>query len=96
MVTPKWCLLRAMTDITSKLLHEQTGKLLDRARQGEKFRIIRDGRPDAFLVPASEEIDPEWSEIMAEVWKAQKRAGPKRPNPILKERKARNYASRLR
>jgi antitoxin (DNA-binding transcriptional repressor) of toxin-antitoxin stability system len=85
-----------MTDITSKLLHEQTGKVLDRARQGEKFRILRDGRPDAFLISASDAIDPEWSEIMAEVWKAQNRPGSKRTNPILKERKARNYASRLR
>jgi antitoxin (DNA-binding transcriptional repressor) of toxin-antitoxin stability system len=85
-----------MTDITSKLLHEQTGKLLDRARQGEKFRVLRDGRPDAFLIPVSEAIDPKWPEIMAEVWKARKRPGTKRPNPVLKERKARNYASRLR
>ena len=85
-----------MTDITSKVLHEQTAKVLDRSRRGEKFRIVRDGRADAFLVPASETIDPEWSEIMAEVWKAQKRSGPKRPNPILKERNARKYASRVR
>ena len=85
-----------MTDVTSKVLHEKTGQVLDRARQGERFRILREGRAEAFLVPASQEIDPEWGEIMAGVWKAQKDAGPKRPNPILKERKARKYASGLR
>jgi antitoxin (DNA-binding transcriptional repressor) of toxin-antitoxin stability system len=85
-----------MTDVTSKALHEKTGQLLDRARQGERFRILREGRAEAFLIPAAEAVDPEWKEIMAEVWQAQKAPGPKRPNPILKERKARNYAARLR
>lgn len=85
-----------MTDVTSKLLHEKTGQLLDRARQGERFRILRDGRAEAFLIPIAEAIDPEWPEIMAEVWEAQKKPGRKRPNPVLKERKARNYAARLR
>jgi antitoxin (DNA-binding transcriptional repressor) of toxin-antitoxin stability system len=85
-----------MTDVTSKMLHEKTGQLLDRARQGERFRVLRDGRPDAFLIPAAEAVDPEWTEIMAEVWKAQKKPGPKRHNPILKERKRRSYAARLR
>jgi antitoxin (DNA-binding transcriptional repressor) of toxin-antitoxin stability system len=85
-----------MTEVTSKVLHEKTGQLLDRARQGERFRILRDGRTDAFLIPAGEAIDPAWNEIMAEVWKARKAPGSKRRNPILKERKARKYAARLR
>ena len=85
-----------MTDVTSKMLHEKTGQLLDRARQGERFRIVRAGRAEAFLIPAGEAIDPEWTEIMADVWKAQQAPGPKRPNPILKERKRRSYAARLR
>lgn len=85
-----------MTDITSKTLHEKTGQVLDRARQGERFRVMRDGRPEAYLVPAGESIDPEWAEIMAEVWQARANAKSKRPNPILKERKARRYAARLR
>jgi antitoxin (DNA-binding transcriptional repressor) of toxin-antitoxin stability system len=55
-----------MTDVTSKMLHEKTGQLLDRARQGERFRILREGRADAFLVPAADSVDPEWSEIMAD------------------------------
>ena len=85
-----------MTDVTSKMLHEKTGQLLDRARQGERFRVLRDGRPDAFLIPAAEAIDPEWPEIMAEVWQAQKTSGKKRPNPILRERRSRKYAARVR
>ncbi|MHB8736283.1 MAG: hypothetical protein ACYC6M_13360 [Terriglobales bacterium] len=85
-----------MTDVTSKMLHEKTGQLLDRARQGERFRILREGRAEAFLIPAAETIDPAWAEIMAEVWKAQNVPGAKRANPILRERKARRYAGRLR
>jgi len=84
-----------MTDVTSKMLHEKTGQLLDRARRGERFRVVRDGRPDAFLIPPTEQVDAEWSEIMAEVWKAQKALGNKRPNPVLRERRSRKYAARL-
>ncbi len=84
------------TDRTSKVLHEKTGQLLDRLRQGERFRVLRDGEPNGFLVPVSESVDPGWPEIMAEVWAAQKQSKPTRKNPVLKERKARNYAARLR
>ena len=34
-------ILGDMTDVTSKTLHEKTGQLLNRARQGERFRILR-------------------------------------------------------
>ena len=78
------------------MLHEKTGQLLDRARQGERFRILRDGLAEAFLLPAGEAVDPEWPEIMAEVWKAQREAGPRRANPILKERRSRNYGAGVR
>lgn len=84
-----------LTDITSKMLHEKTGQVLDRLRRGERFRVLRDGSPDGILLPASDAIDPQWSEIMAEVWAVQKRARPT-PNPVLKERKGRKYAARLR
>ncbi len=84
-----------LTDITSKMLHEKTGQVLDRLRQGERFRVLRDGTPDGILLPASDAVDPEWSEIMAEVWSAQKPTHPI-PNPVLKERKTRKYAARLR
>ena len=82
-----------ITDITSKTLHEKTGQVLDRLRRGERFRVLRDGEPEALMVPVEEAIDPEWPEIMAEVLAARKQAKSVRENPILKERKARNYAA---
>jgi antitoxin (DNA-binding transcriptional repressor) of toxin-antitoxin stability system len=85
-----------LTDITLKTLHGKTGQVLDRLRRGERFRVLRDGEPEALLVPVEEAIDPEWPEIMAEVLAARKQAKSVRENPIRKERKARNYAARLR
>ena len=85
-----------VTDVTSKMLHEKTGQILARAKQGERFRVLRYGQPDAFLLPASDAIDPEWGAMMAEMWAAQKEHGKTRTNPVLQERKARNHATRLR
>jgi len=85
-----------MTDITSKTLHEKTAQVLDRARRGERFRVLRDGKPDALVVPVNGAIDPEWSEILNDVRRLSKRQGAKKANPVLMERKRRNYASRLR
>jgi antitoxin (DNA-binding transcriptional repressor) of toxin-antitoxin stability system len=85
-----------MTSITSKELHEQTGALLDRVKQGQRFRVLRGGEPDALLVPANDQVDPSWDEIMAEVRKARAQAKPLRPNPVLTEREKRHYAARLR
>jgi antitoxin (DNA-binding transcriptional repressor) of toxin-antitoxin stability system len=82
--------------ITSKELHEQTGAVLDRVKQGQRFRILRGGEADALLVPANEQIDPSWDEIMVDVRKARARGGSTRPNPVLAERRKRNYAARLR
>jgi antitoxin (DNA-binding transcriptional repressor) of toxin-antitoxin stability system len=85
-----------MMEITSKQLHEQTAAMLDRAKRGQRMRVLRNGKPDALLVPADEAIDPSWDEIMADVRKARAKGGPTRPNPILAERRKRNYAARLR
>jgi antitoxin (DNA-binding transcriptional repressor) of toxin-antitoxin stability system len=85
-----------MTSITSKELHEQTGAVLNRVKQGQRFRILRAGETDALLVPASDPIDPPWDDIMAEVRKARSQAKPLRSNPIVAERKKRHYAARLR
>ncbi len=85
-----------MKDVTSKKLHEQTADCLNLVRQGQRLRIVRNGKPEAMLVPVKDRIDPSWDEIMAEVWKAQKESGPKTPNPVLAERKRRNYAARVR
>jgi len=38
--------------------------------------VLRNGTADALLVPANEEIDPSWDEIMADVRKARQRVAP--------------------
>ena len=85
-----------MTTITSKQLHEQTGALLDRVKQGQRFRVLRGGEADALLVPATDQIDPSWDQIMAEVRKARSQGKPPRPNPVLAERRKRNHAVGVR
>ena len=70
--------------------------LNSRVRQGERFRVLRHRETEGFLLPPSEAIDPERPEIMAEVWAAQKQPKPVSENPVLRERKARNRAARLR
>lgn len=85
-----------MTSITFKELHEQTGALLDRVKQGQRFRVLRAGEADALLVPANEQVDPTWDELMAEVRKARAQGHSCQPNPILAERRKRHYAARLR
>ena len=85
-----------MQDITCKHLHDETGKVVRAVKRGQKFRVSIDGKHSCLIVPATENIDPSWEEIMSEVWSAQKQPGKVRPNPILEERKRRNYAARLR
>ena len=84
------------TDISLKALHQRTGKLLGRVRRGERFRVLRHGETEGFLVPPSEALDPCWAEIMEDVWAAQKHHKPLRANPVLRERKKRKHAARLR
>jgi len=83
-----------MIAITSKELHEETGAVLDRVKQGQRFRVVRGGKADALLVPVTEQLDPSWDEIMREVRQARTKGGSARPNPILAERRKRH--ARLR
>ena len=85
-----------MTSITSKELHEQTAALLDRVKQGQRFRVLRGGKADALLVPANDQVDPPWDAIMGEVRKARAQGQPLRSNPVLAERRKRHYAARVR
>lgn len=85
-----------MTDVTSKVLHEKTGQLLDRTRRGERFRVLREGKPEAVLLPLADQVDPSWDEIMADVRAARAEAAERTPNPVLAERSRRNYAAHLR
>jgi len=82
--------------ITAKVLHEKTAECLDRVRQGERLRVVWGRKHEAWLVPAGAAEDPPWSEIMKDVWAAQKLGGEIRRNPVLAERHRRNHAARLR
>jgi antitoxin (DNA-binding transcriptional repressor) of toxin-antitoxin stability system len=77
-----------MKSITSKQLHEQTASLLDQVKQGQRLQVVRGGEADALLIPAIDQIDPPWDEIMVEVRKARTQAKRSRPNPILAEEKS--------
>jgi antitoxin (DNA-binding transcriptional repressor) of toxin-antitoxin stability system len=85
-----------MKTITSRTLHEQTRHCLDRVKGGEKLQIVRSGKLSALLVPPESEADPDWPEIMHEVWEAQEENQAPRPNPVLRERARRKYAARVR
>ena len=85
-----------MTSRTSKELHEQTGALLDRVKQGQRFRVLRGGEAGALLVPATDQVDPPWDKIMTEVRKARAQQEAPRPNPVLAERRKRDYAAGVR
>ena len=89
-----------MTEVTSKRLHEQTGAVLDMVGRGQRVRVIRNGKPAAVIVPANEKVDPSWGEIMADVWEAARKSRAERaltrPNPIIEERRKRNFALQIR
>jgi antitoxin (DNA-binding transcriptional repressor) of toxin-antitoxin stability system len=83
-------------EITTKNLHDATGKIVRAAKRGQAFSVSLDGEKSALIVPPGESPDPSWDEIMREVRAARAKGEPLRPNPILAERKKRNYAARLR
>jgi antitoxin (DNA-binding transcriptional repressor) of toxin-antitoxin stability system len=85
-----------MTDVSSKTLHEKTADCLNRVASGERLRVIRNGRTEAWLVPATDAQDPEWNDILSEVREARKAGKPPQANPVIAARKRRNYASNLR
>jgi hypothetical protein len=70
----------------------------DMMKRGQRVRVIRSGKPD--VIPPNEKVDPSWEEIMAEVWETAKKSKASktlaRPNPVLKERKKRNFGLRVR
>lgn len=84
-----------MTEITSEQLHEQTVAMLDRSGNGQPLKIMHNGKAAALLIPPQEDSDPSWAEIMAKVRSVRAQGGPTRPDPILAERKQRNYAARV-
>jgi prevent-host-death family protein len=89
-----------MTEVTSKQLHEKTGAVLDMVKRGQRVRVIRNGKPDAVIVPPNEKVDPSWEEVMAEVWEAARKSRAKgtlaKPNSVIEERKKRNFGLLVR
>ena len=83
--------------ITSKELHEQTGAVLDQVKRGQRFQVMRGGEAEAMLVPVTDQVDPSWDEIMADVRAAREEIKSKgiqlRPNPVLEERRRRKKAT---
>jgi antitoxin (DNA-binding transcriptional repressor) of toxin-antitoxin stability system len=77
--------------ITAKQLHQKTKAVLNQLEQGESLVITRNGRTIGRIEPMAEVEQPGWSDIMAEVWRAQKsiKSGERVPNPVLEERKRR-------
>jgi antitoxin (DNA-binding transcriptional repressor) of toxin-antitoxin stability system len=77
--------------ITAKQLHQETKAVLNQLEQGESLLITRNGRTIGRIEPLAAGEQPAWSEIMAEVWRAQKgvKSRDRVPNPVLQERRRR-------
>lgn len=77
--------------ITAKQLHLETKAVLNQLEQGESLLITRNGRTIGRIEPVAAAEPVEWTEIMAEVWRAQKKVKSKERvrNPVLRERQRR-------
>ena len=75
-----------MVILNARMLHNETSEVLDQVEKGSQFQVQRNGKTIARLVPVNEAEEKPWSEIMAEVWDAQKVARDKSRNPVLAER----------
>jgi antitoxin (DNA-binding transcriptional repressor) of toxin-antitoxin stability system len=84
-------LLRDMSIITAKQLHQETKEVLNQLEQGESLLITRNGRTIGRIEPLGATEPPGWPEIMADVWQAQKsvKSSERVPNPVLQERQRR-------
>ncbi len=81
-----------MIVITAKQLHRETKAVLNQLEQGESLLITRNGRTIGRIEPvAAAAGQPGWTEIMAEVWKAQRgvKSRERVANPVLQERQRR-------
>ena len=88
--------MQTMQEITTKHLHDATGKVVRAALGGKSFRVTLEGGRGVLIVPDNSEADASWAEIMKPVYAARTNRKEVRPNPILAERKKRNYATNLR
>ena len=80
-----------MGTITAKQLHQETKAVLNQLEQGESLLITRNGRTIGRIEPLAAPEPPDWNDIMAEVWRAQKnvKSSNRVPNPVLQERQRR-------
>jgi antitoxin (DNA-binding transcriptional repressor) of toxin-antitoxin stability system len=80
-----------VSTITAKQLHQETKAVLNQLEHGETLLVTRNGRMVARLEPLNLPAQSDWSEIMGEVWQAQKniKAADRMPNPVVQERQRR-------
>lgn len=85
------CYFFLVSTITAKQLHQETKAVLNQLERGETLLVTRNGRTVARLEPLSIPVQSDWSEIMGEVWLAQKniKAAGRVKNPVLLERQRR-------
>jgi len=80
-----------MSIVTAKQLHQETKEVLNQLEQGESLLITRNGRTIGRIEPLKAAEPAGWTEIMGEVWQAQKdvKSADRVPNPVLQERQRR-------
>ena len=85
------CYFQGVSIITAKQLHQETKAVLNQLEEGESLLITRNGRTIGRIEPLAAAERTDWSEIMDEVWGAQKSVKSKDivPNPVLQERQRR-------
>jgi len=85
------CYFQDVSIITAKQLHQETKTVLNQLEQGESLLITRNGRTIGRMQPLAAAEQPGWSDIMAEIWRAQKsvKSRDRVPNPVLQERQRR-------
>jgi len=90
-VTLLKCYFRPVSIITAKQLHQETKAVLNQLEQGESLLITRNGRTIGRIEPLNAAEPAGWSDIMAEVWRAQKNVKSRElvANPVLQERQRR-------
>jgi len=84
-----------MSEVTPEQLQQDTNFVLDQLEKGETLVVVRNGRAIGKMGPIEEKPRQskvriqDWSDIMAEVWEAQKHVKPSEimPNPVLEERR---------
>ena len=86
-----WYCFFCVGTTTAKQLHQETKAVLNQLEEGEAQLITRNGRTIGRIEPLTAGATPDWKDIMAEIWSAQKevKASDRVPNPVLQERNRR-------